>query len=1259
MFFRRKNNQIFKGYVQIVLLVCSIFAFAYIIHETNSLQQTIVIKNNVLLLILKILIKTFFSEKTLVSAAPSVAPSDISQGIATCAKGKDGSVCQEYLSSECAAKCAEECVPTRRESVEQCKLGTCYDPKFGTCQERASKELCENKGGKWFDDPAGNIAECKKACCSVGDDVVPLITARECTMIGEVQGVTTTYRTDIKSELECLELGKAKVEGACMFTEGKCRFITKGECTENRGDFFEGVLCTHPDLGTKLKKQASARCFDDRLYWVDSEGNKENIYDANKARSWNNGNVLAESESCDLGSDLKNQKTCGNCDRLFGSVCGQKTQSERLSDSSIDFVCKDMRCTDGNGNIRENGESWCEYQGAIGTDKGNGGFDRSVETPGSRHFRAVCIDGEVEVDACADYRNEICIEDVSERTDGEDISTSACVTNLWQLCLNYNSEVKGEGEERTKSLEVRDKKCTENPHCILKKTEIADKFRFNLCAPKYAPGFDLQRNADAGELSCAFASQKCTVISVKKIGGWKVEVNEGCLKPQFAEQMNDLCMSLGDCGASVNYAGELTENYKVFRSPKLGKAYLDKIRTYSDVVQGKYIEAGDTTKYLDAIGGIEALGGEFKDPIPGVSAGGTISGVSGAVLAIGTAKGVSLAIIGGPVAGLGGVLAGAAIGFAVTALLIKYTGIGGGLDPAVAWALIAAGALAGALIGATFVAGSLTAGVGGLSAIFSVATFGVIPIIGWIILIIVIIIIVIFTAIGVGDVKKRVVEFQCRPWQPPLGGESCGECGADGYPCSPYSCQALGQTCRLINEDSIEEKCVDISPNDIISPIIKPWEEVLSEGYKYEQVSDNGFKVLNENNDGCVASYNNLVFGIELNEPGYCKYDIVSKSNFDEMEFDFGDRNLFIENHAQFFTVPDLTSLGAPGFDPSRRADFNFHVRCIDGNGNGKDSREYLINLCVKPGEDKTPPAVTRREPLSEFVRFDAKELDAKIFVNEPATCKWSLNDVKYEDMNNQLECENDVVDRSSIFGWECKAKLPITKDENTFFVKCKDQPWHGQEWQGEGDGLVEKDESKRNEMTESYQFIVKRTKTPLKIDYTRPNNETLRFGVEPATVILEVGTSGGIDNRATCKLFGKLEMSETFGRVHKQIFSQIFSGDYEFPIICEDMAGNTAETISKFKVELDAEAPKITRVYSQSGDLIVITDEDAECRFIRDKAEACSFEFINGSIMSGVDKIHSTFFDGNNYYVKCKDGFGNIPGECSIIVKKGAVINE
>ena len=143
-----------------------------------------------------------------------------------------------------------------------------------------------------------------------------------------------------------------------------------------------------------------------------------------------------------------NQGTCGNCNFLAGSSCGSKTATEKLDDSLQNVVCKDLSCDENKDGTKErsHGESWCEYQGAIGVEGG-----RSVDTPGSRYFRKTCAYGEVRTDPCADFRNEVCVE--NKLTEGgKSFSSAACRINRWQQCIEYNTKG-GLGE------------CSENPDC--------------------------------------------------------------------------------------------------------------------------------------------------------------------------------------------------------------------------------------------------------------------------------------------------------------------------------------------------------------------------------------------------------------------------------------------------------------------------------------------------------------------------------------------------------------------------------------------------------------------------------------------------------------------------------------------------------------------------------------------------------------------------------------------------------------------------
>ena len=140
-----------------------------------------------------------------------------------------------------------------------------------------------------------------------------------------------------------------------------------------------------------------------------------------------NGKVLKKEESCGAGSGNIGSKICGNCDRFLGSMCSETSVLGKKIDGG-GFICKDLSCVDEAGKKRKNGESWCVYDGAIGDGRG---------VVGSRHWRRMCVDGEIKIEACADYRGQICVE--SEMSNQEKtFSIASCKTNLWRDCLKYN-----------------------------------------------------------------------------------------------------------------------------------------------------------------------------------------------------------------------------------------------------------------------------------------------------------------------------------------------------------------------------------------------------------------------------------------------------------------------------------------------------------------------------------------------------------------------------------------------------------------------------------------------------------------------------------------------------------------------------------------------------------------------------------------------------------------------------------------------------
>ncbi len=1246
----------------------STIAFAYLLH-LESIPEAIVVEqeNNldgISILILNIINKILWNEKSLVSAQ--------TLGIfKTCPKTKDGRYCIEYLSAECAANCAEDCIDALASEIDNCRIGSCYDGNEGTCAANSIKKQCEDSGGSWLNDINANSPQCKKGCCIIGSEAM-FITEGACSRIAEILGMQKTFNAEINAEATCLLSAQAEKDGACLVGKeqmsGKnlCVFTTRSSCTSLKGEFYEDNLCSHPDLNSVCEKQKESGCIEDRdeVYWFDSCGNRENIYDANKAKSWNNGKVLSKQESCSVGAsgNIQNQGTCGNCNYFKGTTCGNKTAQQRLLDITQDYVCRDLSCIDENGKIREHGESWCEYFSAIGL---NNEKTRSMDVPGSNHFRKVCFEGEIRTEPCADGRSEVCVESKTN-IDGREFSTSSCRINRWLQCVDYNTK-----DDKAKAM--RD--CAASTDCFVKSVGVSSGFHFEMCAPKYPPGFDLVLNPEGAENACNVASQTCTVVYVKKItkggfmkkfkkfvgGGtwdlkkiakayavfvmgaaspaltailapalgpeWVCVENCQCESASFTNQMHDLCMSMGDCGASVNYLGKLTKNYRVSFAPELGDSYISEISRYNQPISGKVAEPGTLAEiydYSSTLGEAYGAPGELNEILEskGLANVNSISGATGTLFfLLKEAIPGGAAAIGpsaGALAAVGNAVAGAAMGFALTYILLKSTGVSAGLPPSLTYSLLGLGAAAGAAI----MAGSVIA--------------AEVPIIGWVVAAVIVVFVGVAKLAGVGNVKERIVQFKCNPWQPPKGGDDCSKCG-ERFPCSTYSCQSLGVTCRFFNEGTRNEECAAISAGDIAPPMISPLQSRLGDSYEYSNVSNLGFRIKTKTGDGCIKLYTPLEFGISLDKIGKCRWDAVHGIKYEDMEFDFST-GLFKTNHSVFMNIPAPIDEDLPSYNPGVRAEYNMYVKCENGNGYAAEG-DYVINFCVMPADDYSAPLI-RKGAGDVYIPYGTTSKNLSIYTNEPAQCKWDTNINKsYETMAKSMECMNDLNDET-VLGWECMYNFQISKDETPVYIRCEDKQW-------------ENDTTKRNVNSESTPMKIIRT-PKLEIYSAEPNDKTIVSGVEPTSVEVVLQTTGGLNGEALCSysLSGTYysDFFETLGKTHRQVFESFTAGNKKIILRCEDLPGNIAEKTIKFAVEIDTKAPKITRIYSSGGGIFIRTDEPAQCALSK---ETCNFDFKNGTMMLGMGTEHTITPDKNViYYVKCADPYGNTKGNCELKIK-------
>ena len=358
-----------------------------------------------------------------------VAEDAVSEASFCCEQTDVGAWCVN-MENEDDCRDSHSVAPTSCETTSYCRLGTCYDSDEGICMENTPQRVCVAGGGTWDDKPIEQVPQCQLGCCIIADQAA-FVSLVRCKKLSGLLGIENNYRTDITNEVSCIATAQSQDVGACVYEEDferSCDFVTRGECvgesgTETGKTFYKDFLCSAEELNTNCKEQISTTCYRGDVYWVDSCGNRENVYSKNKDDSWGNGLVLEANEVCDPsdGSD----KDCGNCDYMLGTRC-----SEDDSFLSGEAYCKKTVCKDRDGDERINGESWCVTDGTTG---------EGVDMVGSRYYRELCVDGEVRVEPCADFRNEICLENSIETSEGE-FGTAACRVNRWQSCIGIDNE---------------------------------------------------------------------------------------------------------------------------------------------------------------------------------------------------------------------------------------------------------------------------------------------------------------------------------------------------------------------------------------------------------------------------------------------------------------------------------------------------------------------------------------------------------------------------------------------------------------------------------------------------------------------------------------------------------------------------------------------------------------------------------------------------------------------------------------------------
>jgi hypothetical protein len=548
----------------------------------------------ILVLIIGIL---FFTNLTLVLSATPSFPS------VCCEKTSTGAFCINAKPEECAS--GFKSAPSSCSQTSYCRTGTCYDSKEGICMENVPQLVCNSQNATWINKAIEEVPQCQLGCCIIADQAA-FVSAVRCKRLSTYYGVSINFKTNINNEIDCIAAANSQDTGACVYEENyerKCKFITRAECgapdgivsangtssisTTNSSEkrFYKDYLCSAEPLAvSNCARQTQTNCYQGKVYWYDSCGNKENIYSSNLAKSWNNGKVIKDdalNPALSDGSDKNN----GNCDYLQGARCA-KYNLPVGGPAYGDSYCRKTECTGdaiilGGKTTRKNGESWCVYDSNVG---------KGLDAPGSRHFRYICIDGSVEVEPCDDYRARVCFQNDDIQTAAGIFTTAACRVNRWQDCLAQTKQEDCEDRDTreclwidsARGLNVGEASSSStgnqnlgfsNPTAQVvapitgyalfgggddedeEETMVSNRAS-GVCVPNYPPGLQFWQKGEANSI-CSAVAARCVVTYKKKTLWGDMECESGCdcLSESWAAKVNNVCKSIGDCGGYVNYLG--------------------------------------------------------------------------------------------------------------------------------------------------------------------------------------------------------------------------------------------------------------------------------------------------------------------------------------------------------------------------------------------------------------------------------------------------------------------------------------------------------------------------------------------------------------------------------------------------------------------------------------------------------------------------------------------------------------------------------
>ena len=847
------------------------------------------------------------------------------------------------------------------------------------------------------------------------------------------------------------------------------------------------------------------------------------------------------------------------------------------------------------------------------------------------------------------YRQAICGENITQDVSGGEVQANPRPNNgngCFSVPMESYFDSSGNPVSNAqKVLQDNTAACESlqnngGPDCRIQSVNVDTYFRFDLCVPKYPQGQNLNPSlagvvSSQGQNTCSIATQTCDAIFKKQGFGllakaWTCIANCNCLTPDFADQMNNLCVSVGDCGGYVNVKGTYSNG------GSSGQSIGDMSSMGSSV--------GISTSNNEQINS----GGGISNTLQKVYVS-NIFGIANVIT--GNNENVPTKHNGGQQGGLGN--SGQAN--------VGSSGVNTNYD-------YAAGILNPPLIG----------WIGGAGTKIKVeVTFTCNP----------------WTAPTSEADCSQCGKFglPCTPYQCESLGASCFP--AQNTVSNPEGtlCVQVSTTPPTIVFNGMRPSLNYSVAHVTSDPNV--WNISLLGGGCIQEGSPINFSFYTVNGTGapelskCIWNYTYMVVpntqtsttdtGGQLSFSHWIGVNHFAQGTYSSDVFNFSQLNSISGSP---YTLPYLsqlpTSLVQQVSKDENRGNVSLYIACESLTGHPNITNIQTLNFCISSQPDNIAATIQQFNPPSgSYLPYGATSASISLLTDKAANCSYNVgSDENYSLMSPMICVYGDPGNPTSTSICSTQFTGLSASKENDIYFRCITHPWDntgvadpvGQEY------MLEPSPSPLN--------ITSVTVNGQQLDLSGNNIPTIKAGGDSASVELDATTSGGTNSgNSVCSYnilsggSGSSGPIEFFSdsqngpeNYHSQPGFNLQQGFYKIQISCTDQAsgnpfisgnGNTASAIAQFNVQLITTPPSVTRIFNSGGMLNVVTNAPAECYY---STTGCIFD-INGNSSVPMDSPSSLLSDptlhtaqvhtGVTYYIKCQDFYNNTNPGCAAVV--------